>query len=49
MEEIDNNLIDNKIEELKNDIENEREQKFVNLITEIIVSITLKQLYEEGD
>ena len=36
---------------LKNyeDIERENEQKFVNLMIEIIVSLTLKELYEEGD
>jgi hypothetical protein len=31
------------------DIEREQEQKFVNLMIEIIVSLTLKELYEEGD
>ncbi|MFV8367839.1 hypothetical protein [Flavobacterium sp. XS1P27] len=36
---------------LKNyeDIEQEKEQKFVDLMIEIIVSLTLKELYEEGD
>ncbi|HSD09302.1 hypothetical protein [Flavobacterium sp.] len=36
---------------LKNyeDIELEKEQKFVDLMIEIIVSLTLKELYEEGD
>lgn len=36
---------------LKNyeDIEREKEQKFVDLMIEIIVSLTLKELYEEGD
>lgn len=31
------------------DIEREKEQKFVDLMIEIIVSLTLKELYEEGD
>ena len=31
------------------DLEREKEQKFVNLMIEIIVSLTLKELYEEGD
>ena len=30
-------------------IEREKEQKFVDLMIEIIVSLTLKELYEEGD
>jgi hypothetical protein len=36
---------------LKNyeEIEREKEQKFVSLMIEIIVSLTLKELYEEGD
>ena len=29
--------------------EQEKEQKFVDLMIEIIVSLTLKELYEEGD
>lgn len=31
------------------EIEQEKEQKFVNLMIEIVVSLTLKELYEEGD
>ncbi|QKJ64955.1 hypothetical protein [Flavobacterium sp. M31R6] len=31
------------------DLEREKEQKLVNLMIEIIVSLTLKELYEEGD
>jgi hypothetical protein len=31
------------------DLEREKEQKFVNLMIEIIVSLTLKELYEEGN
>ena len=49
MEEKDNELIDKDIEQLKNDLEVVKEQKFVNLIIEIIVSLTLKQLHEESD
>ena len=49
MEEDDNLLIENKIGQLKNDLEEAKEQKFVNLMIEIIVSLTLKQLHEESD
>lgn len=31
------------------DLEREKEQKFVNFMIEIMVSLTLKELYEEGD
>ena len=31
------------------DLEREKEQKLVNLMIEIIVSLTLKELYEESD
>ncbi|MES2329786.1 MAG: hypothetical protein V4539_09305 [Bacteroidota bacterium] len=31
------------------DLEREKEKKFVNLIVEIIVAITLKEYYEKGD
>lgn len=45
-EPIDNDsIISKKLEEL----EREKEQKFVSLMIEIIVSLTLKELYEEGD
>ena len=37
------------IAKIYDDIEKEKEQKFVNLLIEIIVSITLKQVYEESD
>lgn len=49
---------ENKIEQFDNDdimskiykeSEREKEQKFVNLMIEIIVSLTLGELYEEGD
>lgn len=43
------NLIDEKITEIYCDFEKEREQKLVNLLVKIIVSITLKELYEKGD
>lgn len=49
MENIDNELLDDDIGALKKEIEEDKELKFVNLLTEIIVSVTLKQLYEEGD
>jgi len=38
-------IISKKYDEL----EREKEQKFVSLMIEIIVSLTLKELYEEGD
>jgi hypothetical protein len=31
------------------EMEREKEQKFVDLMIKIIVSLTLKELYEEGD
>lgn len=31
------------------DLEREKEQKLVNLMIEIIVSLTLRELYEESD
>lgn len=31
------------------DLEREKERKFVNLIVEIIVAITLKEYYEKSD
>ena len=37
------------ISKIYDEIEREREEKFVNLLVEIIVSITLKQVYEESD
>lgn len=49
MEEKDKVLIDQKIEKLKYDLEVAKEEKFVNLMIEIIVSLTLKQLHEESD
>lgn len=38
-----------KIYEINIEIEQDKEQNFVNLMVDIIVSMTLKQLYEEGD
>ena len=49
MEQEDKSLIDGKIEELKFDIEKLNEQKFVNLLIEIIVSITLNELNEKRE
>ena len=37
------------ISKIYDEIEKEREEKFVNLLVEIIVSITLKQVYEKSD
>tara|TARA_R110002033_G_scaffold7862_4_gene27919 strand:+ start:9026 stop:9244 length:219 start_codon:yes stop_codon:yes gene_type:complete len=45
-EQFDNDDIMSKIYE---ELEREKEQKFVNLMIEIIVSLTLSELYEEGD
>jgi hypothetical protein len=41
--------IDGKILKTYDETEQEKEEKFVNLMIEIIVSITLKECYEEGD
>jgi hypothetical protein len=37
------------ISKIYDEIEREKEEKFVNLLVEIIVSITLKQVYEKSD
>ena len=37
------------ISKIYDEIEREKEEKFVNLLVEIIVSITLRQVYEESD
>lgn len=37
------------ISKIYDEIEKEKQEKFVNLMIEIIVSITLKQVYEESD
>lgn len=42
-------LMDDKIMKSNDQFEQEKEQKFVNLIIEIIVSSTLKEYYEKGD
>ncbi|MBF9252123.1 hypothetical protein I2I11_02345 [Pontibacter sp. 172403-2] len=44
-----NNLSDDKILKTNAEFEQEKEKKFVNLIIEIIVSITLREYYEKGD
>jgi len=49
MDKDSNALVDSKIEELKNEMEKQKELKFVNLMIEIIVSLTLKQLHEKSD
>lgn len=49
MEDNVKDLIEGKIKELKNNFEEEKERKFVILLTEIIVSITLRELYEKSD
>lgn len=42
-------LIDKAIAKTNDEIEQEKERNFVNLIIEIIVSITLKEYYEKSD
>lgn len=42
-------LTSGKIHDINAEIEQHKEQDFVNLMVDIIVSMTLKQLYEEGD
>ena len=49
MDEKDESLIDSQIEVLNYDIEKLNEQKLVNLLIEIIVSMTLQELYEKSD
>jgi hypothetical protein len=49
MEEDPKSLISIEIDNLNNTIEIEREQKFVNLLVEIIVTITLNELNEKSD
>lgn len=44
-----NTDIEHYIIEENEKIEQEKEQKFVNLLIEIIVSLTWKELYEESD
>lgn len=48
-EDIKQTDIDEHISKNYEDIEREKEQKFVDLMIEIIVALTLKELYEEGD
>lgn len=42
-------IIDEEIMKTNDQIEQEKERNFVNLLIEIIVSITLKEYYEKGD
>ena len=42
-------LTEDKILKNNEDITSEKEKKFVNLIVEIIVSVTLKEYYEKSD
>lgn|GEM_PF-3558934 len=42
-------IIDEEIIKTNDQIEREKERNFVNLLIEIIVSITLKEYYEKGD
>lgn len=49
MENEDKALIDGKIDEFNDCISKRNEQKLVILLTEIIVSITLRELYEKSD
>lgn len=47
--EKDNQDYEEFISKAYDKIEHEKEQRFVNLIVEIIVSMTLKELYQEED
>lgn len=49
MENEDKALIDGKIDGFNDCILKRNEQKLVILLTEIIVSITLRELYEKSD
>ena len=51
MEKVSENIIltDDKILKTIEEIEREKEKKFVNLIVEIIVKATLKEYYEKGN
>ena len=51
MEDLENKTTEKEeiISKIYDEIEREKEEKFVNLLVEIIVSITLKQVYEESD
>ncbi len=42
-------LTDEIIKKTNEQIEQEKEQDFVNLVVEIVVSITLREYYEKGD
>ena len=42
-------IIDREISKSFDEIEGEKERKLVNLIIEIIVSVTLKEYYEKGN
>ncbi|MDX9880543.1 MAG: hypothetical protein RBS73_00665 [Prolixibacteraceae bacterium] len=42
-------LTDEIIKKTNEQIEQEKERNFVNLIAEIIVSVTLREYYEKGD
>lgn len=42
-------LIDDSIAEKFNGFEEEKEQRLVSLLAEIIISITLNELYEKGN
>lgn len=47
--EKDNQDYEEFISKAYDKIEREKEQRFVNLMVEIIVSMTLKELYQEED
>lgn len=40
---------DQLILKIYEDLEQEKERKFVNLIVEIVIAITLNEYYEKGD
>ena len=45
----DEKLLDRKMSENYDEIEEEKEKKLVNLIIQIVVKSTLKEYYEKGD
>jgi len=49
MEETENSKIDDLIEKSRKESQIEKEKKLIKLLTEIIVSATLKEYYEESD
>jgi hypothetical protein len=45
----DINLVDGHVLQINQQLEEKKEDKFVNLIIEVIVQATLKEYYEKGN